>query len=68
MKNYDIKGDWNAIKEKIKLKWIDLTEDDLKYERGKTKNLIGRICKRTGKDSKAVSNAIEEAVKECSKK
>ena len=68
MKNHDIKGDWNAIKEKLKAKWKDLTEEDLQYVRGKTKNLIGRISKRTGEESKVVSKVIDAAADESNKK
>ena len=42
-----IKGNWNQLKGRIKQKWGELTDDDLKYEEGKDDELIGRIQKRT---------------------
>jgi len=43
-----IKGNWNELKGRIKQRWGELTDDDLKYEEGKDDELIGRIQKKTG--------------------
>ncbi|MGE5795286.1 MAG: CsbD family protein [Ignavibacteria bacterium] len=43
-----IKGNWNELKGRLKQRWGELTDDDLKYEEGKDDELIGRIQKRTG--------------------
>ncbi|MDI1312845.1 CsbD family protein [Prosthecobacter sp.] len=55
------KGDWNIMKGKLKQKWAQLTDDDLKDYEGKTDELIGNIQKRTGESREAV----EKAMKEC---
>lgn len=44
-----LKGSWNEVKGKIKQKYADLTDDDLKYEEGMDDELIGRLQKKTGK-------------------
>jgi uncharacterized protein YjbJ (UPF0337 family) len=61
MTTLEIKGDWNIAKGKLKQKWANLTDDDLRYTEGKTDELIGRIQKRTGE----TREAVEKAVKEC---
>ncbi len=49
MDKLEIKGNWNELKGKIKQKYADLTDDDLKYEDSKDDELLGRlqqkICK-----------------------
>ena len=47
MSKFEIKGDWNIIKGKLKQKWAKLTDDDLTYLDGKNDELVGRIQKRT---------------------
>lgn len=61
MNSLQIKGDWNIIKGKLTQKWANLTEDDLQYAKGKEKELVGRIQKRTGE----TREAVEKALKEC---
>lgn len=57
MDKLEIKGNWNVLKGKLKQKYADLTDDDLKYAEGKEEELVGRIQKKTGKTR-------EEVVKE----
>ena len=61
MNNLEIKGDWNIAKGKLKQKWADLTDDDLRYVDGKQDELIGRIQKRTGQTREAVEQAIRDS-------
>ena len=44
-----LKGRWNELKGKIKEKYANLTDDDLKYEEGKDDQLWGRLQQKTGK-------------------
>ena len=62
MNNLQTKGNWNIAKGKLKQKFAQLTDNDLRYEEGKEEELIGRIQKRTGK----AKEEIEHALKECS--
>jgi uncharacterized protein YjbJ (UPF0337 family) len=56
---FKLRGNWNEIKGKIKQKYGDLTEDDLKYEEGKDDELIGRIQQKIGKTKDEVIQWIQ---------
>jgi uncharacterized protein YjbJ (UPF0337 family) len=49
MDKMEVKGNWNEWKGKLKQKYANLTDDDLKYEEGKDDEMWGRIQKKTGK-------------------
>jgi uncharacterized protein YjbJ (UPF0337 family) len=61
MNTLEIKGEWNIIRGKLKEKWATLTDDDLQFAKGKEKELVGRIQKRTGENREAVEKAINKA-------
>ena len=61
MNKLEMKGNWNIAKGKLKKKWANLTDDDLRYVEGSQDELIGRIQKRTGRTREEVEMAIEEA-------
>jgi uncharacterized protein YjbJ (UPF0337 family) len=61
MNTLQVKGNWNITKGKLKQKFANLTDDDLRYDEGKEDELIGRIQKRTGQ----TKEAIEKAVNDC---
>ncbi len=65
MTKLEIKGDWNIIKGTLKQKWAKLTDDDLKYVKGKEDEMIGRIQKRTGESREAVEKAIKKSCSDC---
>ncbi len=46
MDKMEIKGKWNEWKGTLKQKYADLTDDDLKYEKGKEDETWGRIQKK----------------------
>jgi uncharacterized protein YjbJ (UPF0337 family) len=52
-------GNWNVIKGKLKQKYGELTDDDLRYEQGKEDELYGRIEKRTGQAKSDVKKFID---------
>lgn len=52
------KGSWNEVKGKIKQKWGDLTDDDLKFQEGKEDELVGRIQRKTGESREEVIKYI----------
>ncbi len=54
MKKLKIKGKWKTLKDKLKEKYDDLTDEDLVYERGKEDRLIGNIQKKTGESRDVV--------------
>jgi len=60
MNTLEIKGDWNIIKGKMKQKWAQLTDNDLRYTDGKQEEYLGRIQKLTGETREVVENALKE--------
>lgn len=59
MDRLELKGNWNVIKGRLKQKYANLTDDDLRYEEGKDDELIGRIQKRTGQSREEIINYIK---------
>lgn len=49
MDKLEFKGTWNEVKGKLKQKYADLTEDDLKYTEGMKDQLLGKLQKKLGK-------------------
>jgi len=49
MDKVQVKGQINEWKGKLKQKYAQLTDDDLKYEEGKDEEFWGRVQKKTGK-------------------
>ena len=60
MNTLELKGDWNIMKGKLKKKYADLTDDDLKFVEGQEEELLGRIQKRTGKTRAQVERALKD--------
>ena len=61
MNKLEMKGNWNIAKGKLKQKWANLTDDDLKFEEGHQDELVGRIQRRTGQTREQVEKALDEA-------
>jgi len=59
MNDLKIIGSWNRIKEKMKLKYTNLTDKDLWYVRGKTDTLLRRVQRKTGKSKEDLKLEIE---------
>jgi uncharacterized protein YjbJ (UPF0337 family) len=60
MNKLEIKGNWNVAKGKLKQKWAQLTDDDLRYVEGQEDELVGRIQKRTGESKEAVERFLRD--------
>ncbi|HCX24177.1 MAG: general stress protein CsbD [Flammeovirgaceae bacterium] len=58
--NLEYKGTWNEVKGKLKMKYGDLTDDDLTYAEGKADELLGTLQKKTGKTKEELKAEIEE--------
>ena len=65
MNTLQLKGNWNIIKGKLKPKFANLTDDDLRYVEGKEDELIGRIQKCTGRTREEVERVLEEECESC---
>lgn len=59
MDNLRIKGAWNTVKGKLKQKYADLTDDDLKYAEGKEDELVGRLQQKLGKTRDEIKKELE---------
>lgn len=55
-----MKGTWNEVKGKLKQKYGQLTDDDLKFEEGKEDELLGRLQKRLGRSKDDVRKFIAD--------
>ncbi|MDZ7741134.1 MAG: CsbD family protein [Bacteroidota bacterium] len=60
MSDLYLKGNWNTIKGKLKMKYADLTDDDLAYAEGKEDELIGKLQKKLGKTKAEVINELDK--------
>ena len=54
MDKMEVKGQMNEWKGKLKQKYAQLSDDDLKYEEGKDDELVGRIQQKLGKSREEV--------------
>jgi len=43
-----IKGDWKQLSGKIKAKWGELTDDDIKKSEGNSEYLLGKLQEKYG--------------------
>ena len=60
MNTLQMKGNWNVIKGRLKQKFADLTDNDLRYEEGKEDELLGRLQQRTGKTKQEIENVLKD--------
>lgn len=49
MDKLEFKGTWNELKGKLKQKYAQLTDDDLKYAEGKGDEFLGKLQTKLGK-------------------
>ena len=59
MDKLEFKGTWNEAKGKLKQKYADLTEDDLKYTEGLEDQLLGKLQKKLGKSRNELIKEIK---------
>ncbi|HET8860898.1 hypothetical protein [Marivirga sp.] len=58
--NFQIKGNWEAQSRQLKSNYPQLTDQDLKYEKGKEDELLERVENRLNKDRETVIGIINE--------
>jgi uncharacterized protein YjbJ (UPF0337 family) len=59
MTNLQLKGSWNEVKGKLKQKYGQLTDDDLRFAKGKDDELLGRLQQKLGKTKEDLRKEIE---------
>lgn len=57
-------GQWNQIRGKVKEKWGQLTDDDLKVVGGNVDQVIGRIQQRTGELRSDIEDFLSDLMSE----
>jgi uncharacterized protein YjbJ (UPF0337 family) len=61
MKNItELKGSWNEVKGKLKLKFAILTDSDALFVKGKTDEMLGRLQAKLGKTKEEIKKIIAE--------
>ena len=60
MNTTTIKGDWNVAKGKLKKKYANLTDNDLKYAEGQEDELLGRLQQKTGESRDELKRFLRE--------
>ena len=60
MNTLQMKGNWNELKGKLKQKYAQLTDDDLKFVEGKEDEMFGRLQKRLGKNKEELMREMDE--------
>ena len=60
MDRLKFRGDWAEIKGKLKYKFGQLTDDDLRYSEGKETELLGRLQRRLGRTQDTIRKLISE--------
>lgn len=62
--NWDqIKGKWNQMKGDAKIKWGELTDDDLDKIEGNRDKLVGTIQERYGKTREEAEREVDDWAK-----
>ena len=54
-----LEAPWDEVKEKMKENSIELTDEDLVYERGKEEELLNRLAKKMNRTPQQVKILIE---------
>ena len=60
MNIFEVQGTWNIAKGKLKQKFAQLTDDDLRFTEGKEDELVGLIQKRTGQAREEVERNVSD--------
>lgn len=65
MNKMELKGNWNEFKGKIKEKWGELTDDDLKEVEGNYDQLVGKLQQKYGLMKEKAEEELEKFSKDC---
>lgn len=55
-----LEGKWTETKGKLKQKYAQLTDDDLKFFDGKEDELLGRLAQKIGSTKEQIRSEIEK--------
>ena len=54
----ELQGQWNQLQGKVKEKWGQLTDDDLRIQGGNLDQLVGKIQQKTGEGREAIEKFL----------
>jgi len=64
----ELKGRWNEIRGRIKEKWGQLTDDELRQTEGNTDQLIGLIQRKTGEGREQITRFFDTLTSQAAEK
>lgn len=56
----EVKGNWHEQKGKLKIKFAQLTDDDLMFAEGKKEEMLGRLQVKLGKTKEELHSILEK--------
>jgi uncharacterized protein YjbJ (UPF0337 family) len=59
MNTQEIQGHWDKIRGKVKERWGQLTDDDLRTAEGNVDQFVGLLERKTGETRQAIENFLE---------
>lgn len=60
MNRLEFRGDWIVLKAKLKQRFCQLTDDDLKYSESQCEELLGRLQKKLGRTQEVIRKLIAD--------
>jgi len=60
MNKEQFKGNWNKIKGRVKQKWGDFTDDDLKQVEGEQDKLVGKLQEKYGMAKEEAQKQVDQ--------
>lgn len=60
MNTTELKGNWNEQKAKLKQKFANLTDNDLKYEEGKKEEMFAKLQIKLGKTKEELHKFLSD--------
>lgn len=60
MEHLNLRNDWNEAKDKLKLKYGQLTDEDLTFAAGREDEMLGRLQQKIGKTKDELKREIEK--------
>ncbi|WP_367105009.1 CsbD family protein [uncultured Psychrobacter sp.] len=60
MDNNTLKGQWNDMKNSVKQKWSEMTDDDMDHVNGDRDRLVGRVQDRYGRSREDAEREVDD--------